>query len=67
MSSDIGELEERLKHLEQEVNRLQEEAKEREVRQLRWGIRVLGIVVMAMASWIWTQVGHIFDFSGSGQ
>ena len=62
MTDEVEHLEARVDKLEAEIERLQTEAKEREVRQLKWGIRVLGALVITMASWIWTQIGHLFDF-----
>ena len=54
-------LEARVSDLEQEVAKQKSEIKEREVMQLKWGVRALGLLVMAMGGWIWAQVGHLFD------
>ena len=58
-------LEARVADLEKEVERQRSEAKEREVMQLKWGVRALGLLVMAMGGWIWAQVGHLFDLGGA--
>jgi hypothetical protein len=59
--SDIDALTRRVAELEKEVATQKEEAKQREVTQLKWGVRALGLMVMAMGGWIWSQIGHIFD------
>lgn len=61
MSDD---LEVRIKDLEKKVQQIRDEAKQRELIQLKWGVRVLGALVLVMGGWIWAQVGHLFDLGG---
>lgn len=41
--------------LHEEIDELREEARKRELSRLRWGIGVLGGIVMALVSWVWAQ------------
>ena len=61
MTDDVDRLEGRVKQLENEIKTIKSEQKERELRQLRWGVQALGVIVIGMGGWIWTQVGHLFD------
>jgi len=61
-----AEIEARFDALQQKIAQLEDEAREREVKQLKMGVRVMGVVVLAMAGWIWTQIGHIFDYAPRG-
>ena len=58
-------LEVRVSELEKEVAKQKSEIKEREVVQLKWGVRAVGLIVVAMGGWIWAQVGHLFDLGGA--
>lgn len=62
--TDFDNIERRLKEVERELQGLKREAQERDMRQLKWGVRVLGALVITMAGWIWSQVGHMFDLGG---
>lgn len=62
MAEDLEHLAHRVDELQEDVERLEKEANEREKRQLRWGIRALGAVALTLGGYIWSQVGHIFDF-----
>lgn len=53
------ELERRVVDLEHQVETLKREQREREIKQLRYGITALGAIVLAMGSWIWGQVQHL--------
>lgn len=64
MPTSNDELEIRLKALEQELQKLREEAKAREITQLKWGVRALGLLVITMGGWIWSQIGHLFELGG---
>ena len=55
------EIEERLTKIEDELRRQQHAQEERERKQLKIGVQVLGAVVFAMGGWIWSQIGHLFD------
>ena len=53
-----------LNALRAEVQRMKEDAQMREIARLKWGVGALGTVVLVLGGWIWTQIGHIFDFRG---
>lgn len=55
------DIEKRLTKLEDEVQRQQRAQEERERKQLKVGVQILGAVVFAMGGWIWSQIGHLFD------
>lgn len=57
------ELERRVRELEKTVETLEREQREREVKQLRWGITALGAIVLAMGTWIWGQVQHLITLN----
>jgi len=66
-NSSIESLAKKVDKLEDEVDALRAEAREREMAQMRWGIRALGAVVMLMGGWIWSQIGHMFHFGAGGK
>ena len=39
-------------------------AREKELNQLKWGFRVVGIFALALGSWVWAQIGPTLDFKG---
>ena len=61
MTQDVDRLNARVTALEADLEKQKSDAKEREIVQLKWGVRVLGLLAMAMGGWIWAQIGHIFD------
>jgi len=61
---EIKRLMMRVDELEKEIVKLKSDAKDKELNQLKWGIRSLGAIIILMGGWIWSQVGHMFDFGG---
>ena len=62
----MSDLEERVTRLEQEMReRERRESEEREA-QLKWGLRITGGLILIMGTYIWQQIGHIFNFGGDG-
>lgn len=62
--SEIDDLKAEVKDLKVQVAALKEDIRQREVSQLKWGIGALGVVVMTLGTYIWSQIGHTFDMRG---
>ena len=58
---EITWLRNRVDMMEAEIKKMREEAQEREVKRLRWGVMVLGAIVLSMAGWAWAQVEHFIS------
>lgn len=55
----IAQLEAKVTHLEAEISKIEE----REVKRLRWGVGVLGAIVLAFLGWAWSQVEHLVQLN----
>lgn len=62
-ASTAVQLEERIKVLEQGLAAMRDEERAREVKQLKYGIRVLGIIVLALGGWAWTQIEPLISLN----
>ena len=60
---ELEELKRRQARLEEELGKLKEEINRREVSTLKWGIRILGSIVIALSLWAWSQVEHMVSLS----
>jgi|TARA_R110000744_G_C19370668_1_gene562495 hypothetical protein len=60
------DLKTRIIALENDMDKLQSEAKEREIKQLRWGVTVLGAIVLALGGWVWSQVEPLISLTVGG-
>lgn len=59
------EIRRELEKLEKKIDELEDRQQKRELENYKWGVRVLGAVVIGLGSYIWAQVSHIFNF-GNG-
>ncbi len=63
--NQIQTITDKLNELEREIDEFKEEARVARENQLKWGVRILGAVIIAMGGWIWSQVGHIFELGAN--
>ena len=64
---DNSELEARVRGLEEDVAAMRTEAQEREIKRLKWGIGVLGAIVMAIGGWLWAEIKPLISLNIGGK
>lgn len=59
LETQIKDLEKDVKDLKNEINNIRMEALQRESQRLKWGAGALGLVVLSLFGWAWTQVSDL--------
>ena len=53
---EIIRLRARVDDLDTRIDQMRQEAQEREIKRLRWGVSTLGTIVLVIGAWGWSQV-----------
>ena len=56
---DIKRLRNQVEVLEKDIQKVRDEMREKETQRLRWAVSALGVLVLALGSWAWSQISHL--------